>query len=117
MTKKEFKEYISVHHYGRQRATATLAIFYDWKTNDKGNGYKYCIYARACNATQKELFDLLYAFVRDNEIELPYYINIVMAETDELRFKVPLDSGGLHSMLTERVKMLRLERLKAEAKI
>lgn len=116
MTKKEFKEYIDVHHYGRGRKPEnTLAIFYDWKTGDNYNGYKYCIYARVCNATQKELFDLLYAFVLDNETPIPWYVNVVMAESNELRFKVPLGSNGLYFMITDKKRQAYLETLKAIA--
>ena len=51
MTKKEFKELVSVHKYGRGRNPNNLtAIFFDWKTNDEGNGFKYCVFARNCNA-------------------------------------------------------------------
>ena len=102
MTKKDFKEMVSVHHYGRGRRPENLiAIFFDWKSGDKDGkyfgGFKYCIYARVCNATQKELFDALYNVVT-SEADTPWYMNVIFAETDQQRFKVPLSSGGLYSM-------------------
>ena len=100
MTKKDFKELISVHHYGRgRRPENVLAIFFDWKTNDEGNGFKYCIYARYANAKQKDLFDMLYDFIEEKIEDVPWYIQLVVAQTDSQRFKVPISSGGLRSLI------------------
>jgi hypothetical protein len=103
MTKKEFKEKISVHHYGRgRRPENVLAIFFDWKSGEKDGkyfgGYKYCVFARYANAKQKDLFDLLYDFVTGRIEDTPWYVQLIMAMTDEQRFKVPLSSGGLNTM-------------------
>jgi len=104
MTKKDFKEMVSVHHYGRGRRPENLiAIFFDWQSGDKDGkyfgGFKYCIFARVLNAKQKELFDMLYDIVQGRLEDTPWYIQLVVAQTDEQRFKVPLSSGGLNSMI------------------
>jgi hypothetical protein len=106
MTKKEFKEMVSVHHYGRGRRPENLiAIFFDWKSGDKDGkyfgGFKYCVFARVLNAKQKDLFDLLYKVVTgtNDEGTIPWYIQYIEAQSDEQRFKVPLSSGGLNTMI------------------
>jgi hypothetical protein len=83
MTKKEFKELVSVHHYGRNR-DGFNAIFFDWKS---GDGFKYCIYARRCNATQAELISTLYDFIKGRIENTPWYIQLTVAPADMLRFK------------------------------
>jgi hypothetical protein len=104
MTKKDFKERIDVHHYGRGRSESNVrAIFYDWKSGDKDGkyfgGFKFCIYARYANAKQEDLFNMLYDIVTGKREDTPWYIQIVIAQTDKQRFKVPLDSGGLRSLI------------------
>lgn len=102
MTKKEFRELASIHHYGSVRNPDCLtAIFFEWKSNDEGNGFKYCIFARNCNAKRDELLKLLYEIVTgtNDSGTIPYYIQFIMAMSDKQRFKVPLDSGGLNRMI------------------
>lgn len=100
MTKKDFKELVSVHHYGSVRNPNHLtAIFFEWKTNDEGNGFKYCIFARNCNAKKDELLNLLYDFIEEKIPDVPWYVQLIMAMSDKQRFKVPLDSGGLRSLI------------------
>jgi hypothetical protein len=99
MTKKEFKELASIHHYGSVRNPNCLtAIFFEWKTNDKGNGFKYCVFARNCNAKRDELLKMLKDFIEQKIEDVPWYVQLIIAMTDEQRFKVPLDSGGLNTM-------------------
>ena len=106
MTKKEFKEMISVHKYGRGRDENNItAIFFDWKSGDKDGkyfgGYKYCVFARAINTKRDDLINILYNIVRgiNDDGTIPYYIQLIMALDDMQRFKVPLNSGGLNRMI------------------
>jgi hypothetical protein len=104
LTKKDFKELINVQKYGRGRDENNVyAIFSNWQSSESGKpywgGYKYCIFARACNATKEELFNILYEIVTGKREDTPWYTNIVMAQTNEQRFKIPLSSGGLNCMI------------------
>jgi hypothetical protein len=103
MTKKDFKERVSVHNYGRSRDSRLIAIFFDWKTGDINGkyfgGFKYCVFARGCNAKQNELFNMLYDIVTERIEDTPWYIQLIVAQTDEQRFKVPLSSSGLNCMI------------------
>jgi hypothetical protein len=105
MTKKEFLEMVDYHRYrGAGRTTGDLnAVFFEWKhgtTTDNKIfvGYKYCVWARACNATKKELVDALYNFIEGKIEDTPWYIQLTVALTDKQRFKVPMNGSGLHSM-------------------
>ena len=105
MTKKEFLEYVDYHRYtGAGRTTGDLnALFYDWKQGTTTDnkifvGFKYCVWARACNATKKELVDLLYNFITGKIEDTPWYVQLTVALTDRQRFKVPIAGSGLHSM-------------------
>jgi hypothetical protein len=97
MTKKEFKEYCDFHKYtGAGRENDITALFYDWKSNEEGHGFKYCVYARTQNASRTELLNVLYDFVTGKIEDIQeYYINIFVAQTDKQRFKVPISSSGL----------------------
>jgi hypothetical protein len=100
MTKKEFKELASIHKYGRGRNPNNLtAIFFEWRSNDEGNGFKYCIFARNCNAKTDELMNMLYDFINGRIEDVPWYVQLTVAMSDKQRFKVPLDSGGLNRMI------------------
>lgn len=96
MTKKEFKTKISVHVYGRQRESKLIAIFFDWLVDGVHCGYKYCVYARAMLATQKDLENAIYKLAILNEDVPEYYIQTIIAPDDTKRFKVPLTSSGLY---------------------
>jgi len=104
MTKKEFKELASVHKYGRGRRPENLiAIFFEWKSGDKDGkyfgGFKYCVYARTCNAKTEDLMTALYNLITGKTDDIKeWWINLVYAENDQQRFKVPLSSGGLYSL-------------------
>jgi hypothetical protein len=105
MTKKEFKESISIHKYGRGRDVNNItAIFFDWKSGDKDGkyygGFKYCVFARTINAKRDELINVLYEIVTgiNDSGTIPHYIQFIMALTNEQRFKVPIGSGGLNTM-------------------
>jgi hypothetical protein len=103
MTKKEFKEMASVHRYtGTGRENNITAIFFEWKSGTKDNkifcGFKYCVYARQVNATTEELLKALYDFVTGKTDDIKeWWINMIFAENDQQRFKVPLDAGGLYA--------------------
>jgi hypothetical protein len=105
MTKKDFKKLVDVHKYGRGRNENNItAIFFNWKSGDKDNkyygGFKYCVFARSINAKRDELINVLYEIVTgtNDSGTIPYYIQFIMAMTDEQRFKVPISSGGLNTM-------------------
>lgn len=99
MTKKEFKERTSYHKYtGHPSDNNVNALFFGWQSNNEGTGFKYCVHARACNATKKELEKALFDAVT-KDIDTPWYIQLVVAETDRQRFKVPLCGSGLNSLI------------------
>jgi len=99
MTKKEFRELVSIHKYGRGRNENNLtAIFFDWKSDNEGNGFKYCVFARNVNAKREDLINALYNIVTGRTEDTDWWIQLVYAETDARRFKVPLSSSGLNTM-------------------
>lgn len=98
MKKKDFKERCSFHHYGRRRDSSIKAIFFDWQVGENFRGYKYCVFARSCNATKAELETALYNLVTKDE-DAPWYIQTIVAQKDEQRFKVPLVSSGLNKLI------------------
>lgn len=95
MTKKEFLELIDYHVYGVHRDSMIKAIFYDHERS----GYKYCVYARAVNATKKQLVDELYNFVTGKIEDTSWYIQIVVAQNEDERFKVPIVASGLRQLI------------------
>jgi hypothetical protein len=115
MTKKEFTERSDYHKYtGAGRNSGDVnALFFDWK---QGMGYKWCVYARACNATKQELVKALYDVVTGKREDVEYYIQIVVAPTDEFRFKVPLSGSGLNTLINGKKLYEYLENLKKESK-
>lgn len=98
MTKKEFIEMSSYHQYGKRNDSGIIALFFDWKTNDEGNGYKYCVYARATSSTKKELINSLYDAIT-NDVSTPWYIQTIIAQNDKQRFKVPVVASGLTCLI------------------
>ena len=100
MTKKEFKELTSDHKYtGRPRENNVNALFFDWKETEEGRGYKYCVYARALNATKADLEKTLHDFIEGRIQDTDWWIQLVVAQTDEQRFKVPISGSGLRSLI------------------
>ena len=98
MTKKEFIEMTSYQQYGKRNDSGFIALFFDWKRNDEGMGYKYCIYSRALNSTKKELVNALYDAIT-KDIVTPWYSNIIIAQSDKQRFKVPIVASGLFNLI------------------
>jgi len=89
MTKKNFKEKCSFHEYGRGKNKRN-AIFFDWQSNDKGNGFKFMVKTKVCNFSKQELFNHLYDWVTE-KIQAPdWFVEYKYAKTDEERFKVPI---------------------------
>lgn len=114
MIKKEFLELCDYHKYtGAGRDNGDMnALFFDWKT---GDGYKYCVYARACNATKQKLVTALYDLVTGKKQDVDeYYIQLVVAPSDEFRFKVPVSGSGLRSLIAEKKLYEYLEQLKKQ---
>jgi hypothetical protein len=104
MTKKFFKEQVGIHKYtGGPRENNITAIFFDWKSGDKDGkvfvGFKYCVFARACNAKTDELLTALYNFIEGKTTDVQeWWIQLVVAQDDMQRFKVPIMGSGLNSM-------------------
>ncbi len=114
MNKKEFLELCDYHKYtGAGRENGDLnALFFDWKS---GEGYKYCVYARACNATKQKLVSVLYDLITGKKQDVDeYYIQLVVAPTDEFRFKVPICGSGLNSLISGKKLYDYLEQLKKQ---
>jgi len=114
MTKKEFLKlcYYSKYTGAGRNDGDTNALFFDWKT---GDGYKYCVYARACNATKADLVTALYDFVSGKTEDVQeWYIQLVVAPLDELRFKVPLSGSGLNTLIANVKTYNRLTELKKQ---
>ena len=114
MLKKDFLKQINCHRYtGGDRRNTTNAIFFDHAVvrdengeEDElfgkpiiGRGYKYCVYARAVIATKKELINTLYDFLEGRIDETPWYIQLVIAQNDAQRFKVPLCGNYLTRLI------------------
>jgi hypothetical protein len=107
MTKKDFREMASFHDYGGRKAGSLKAIFYDWKEGDytenginkSFRGFKFCVFARSENATKKELENVLFDFINGVIEDSPWYIQLIVAETDAQRFKVPIMSSGLRGLI------------------
>ena len=105
MTKKEFKEMISVHHYrGAGRDYNQTAIFFDWKSGDRENkifaGFKYCVATYTRNISQNDLTNVLYDIVTKGEdnVNIPYFVAVDIAQDDTKRFKVPICGNGLNHL-------------------
>ena len=100
MTKKDFKERIDFHRYtSRQREGNINAIFFDWRDGEGFRGFKYCIYARAINATKLDLTNMLYDFICGKIEDVEWYIQLVVAFKDQQRFKVPIMGSGLNCLI------------------
>lgn len=100
MTKKEFRELTSYHKYtGRPRENNVNALFFEWKDTPEGRGFKYCVFARACNATKTDLEKALYDIVTKKAEDTEWYIQLIIAFEDQQRFKVPLMGSGLTNLI------------------
>jgi hypothetical protein len=102
-SKKEFLERASYHKLtARPRENSLSAVFFDWKTGDIDNkyfaGYKYCVWGRTCLTGKKLLEDQLYDFLTGKIEDTEYYVQLVIAETDLQRFKVPI-SGTYQNLI------------------
>jgi hypothetical protein len=88
MTKKEFKEGCSFHEFGSGK-TKVNAIYFDWKSDEFGRGFKYGVAMEIENGTRADLFDHMYNWIH-NGIYLPHYIYSRYAQYDIQRFKAPI---------------------------
>ena len=98
MTKKDFNKLVSCHKYtGGGKDYNQTAVFFDWQS---GAGFKYCVSTYTRNITQKELVDLLYDIVtgRITDNDVPYFVAVDIAQTDDKRFKVPICGNGLNHL-------------------
>ena len=97
MTKKEFAELASFQPYtGHYKENNVNALFFDWKQGEVDGkyfgGFKYCFYGRAILCKKKELLNTMYAYVtgKITDLDVPYWINMKIADKDSQRFKAPL---------------------------
>ncbi len=94
MTKKEFKEKVSYHVYGRGKEKRH-ALYFDYRrgeteTGNNFSGFKFMIKANAKDVNKPSLFDILYQWVNEKIQQPPYYVQYKVAESDEKRFKVSI---------------------------
>lgn len=94
LTKAEMKSKADLHRYGK-RANGVNALFYNRNTN----GYEICVYARQINATKAQLENFLYDYLTGVVDEEPWWMVLVVAQTDEQRFRVPVSSSGLNHLI------------------
>ena len=104
MTKKDFRELTDYHQYrGGGRENGVNAMFYGYREIEidgfKYRGFSHCVYARAINATKKQLEDLLYRIVTGKTDYVPWHIQLVQTQNDKQRFRVPISAGGLRSLI------------------
>ena len=104
MTKKEFKEQIYYQKMtGAGRENDLGAVYFDWQTGSTADnkyfgGYKYCVYARTLNAKKDDLINELYDFITGKIEDTKWWIQLVVAETDLQRFKLPMSGKGLYNL-------------------
>ena len=94
ISKKEFVQKCSFHEYGRGKSKRN-AIYYDYQqgTDENGNrfsGFRFMVKAVSCDATKKELTDILYDWVTEKIDQVPWYVEYRYAKDDKERFKVSL---------------------------
>ena len=94
-TKKAFREICDTGHVYGRGANRWNTIYFEWRDNDKGRGFRLAVAARASACTKAELFNHFYDWVTYNA-QLPYYVLRRVAETEEQRFKVPLGFSGFN---------------------
>ena len=89
ITKKKFKEFASIHVYGKGKSR-TIALFFDWKNDFDNNavGYKYMI--KGYGGTQKQLLDDAYNMLVLDDYSNQCWYDLKIAKTEQERFKVPL---------------------------
>lgn len=95
MTKKKFKEHCDLTHVYGRGASKINSIYFDWKDNENGKGFKYAVATSIENGTKAELFNDFYNWVC-KEITLPYWIFSKYAKDDTQRFKVPITFNNLN---------------------
>ena len=88
MTKKDFKNecYFQVF---TGRGVRINAIYFDYKSDEHGRGYKHGVATNTENCTKAELFDHFYNWI-NNGINLPYYVYVKFAPFDSQRFKLDM---------------------------
>jgi hypothetical protein len=87
ITKKAFKEAISIHTYGRGKR-AIKALFFDWREGDGFRGYKYMVKGYGC--TKKDLFNDAYNILTKDDCSKLCWYDMKIAKTDKERFRVPI---------------------------
>ena len=90
MTKKEFKERVSIHVYGRGKGRR-VKLFLDWCNDfEIGIGYKYCLtgYGSTKATIINDGYDIL---IKKDTSELMWYDSFE-AKTDKDRIKVPISA-------------------------
>jgi hypothetical protein len=88
-SKKSFRELCDFNHVYGKGKDKTNTIFFGWKQNEEGIGFKYAVAMHIENGTKAELFEAMYQWVC-NSVALPFYVRYKCAVNDVNRFKVPL---------------------------
>jgi hypothetical protein len=104
ITKKEFIAECDYHKMtGAGRENDLSAVYFDWKQGNINNkyfvGYKYCVWGRTCLTGKKILIDQLYNFLTGKTENTEYYIQLVVAENDLQRFKLPITGNALQHLI------------------
>lgn len=89
MTKKEFKELVSIHVYGKGK-NKRVRLFFDWNNDlSKGAiGYKYMLLGYGVTKAQiiTDAYNILIKELNNNL----WWYDMKVAKTDAERFKVPI---------------------------
>ena len=93
MTKKEFKERISVHTYKGRGQYTRHAVYFDWRSGDLPNGgyfagFKYMV--KGYGFTKAKMINYAYDLITGRDDDAMGMFDFRYAETDADRFKVAL---------------------------
>ena len=88
ITKKDFKEQCNFQVF-TGRGIRINAIYFDYKSDDFGRGYKYAAASGTENYTKAELLNEFYDWVIKG-VHMNYYVYSRFAQYDKQRFKLSL---------------------------
>jgi hypothetical protein len=93
ITKKDFKERISVHTYKGRGQYTRHAVYFDWKTGELSDGkffagFKYMV--KGYGFTKAEMINNAYNLITGRDDDPMGFFDFKYAETDGERFKVSL---------------------------
>ena len=93
MTKKQFKELISVHTYKGRGQYTRHAVYFDWKSGKLSDGsyfagFKYMV--KGYGFTKAQMINNAYDLITGRDDDAMGMYDVRYAETDAERFKVSL---------------------------